>query len=177
MERLVNSLRVRLLGVVVVILAALVPLLYLGVSAIVREGYAERFVNSLRVYSRLVADELETLDGADFDRRATAVLDSVMLSGQVVFAEITDGPRKLHSTIAPGPGDVPARDDFYFGERDDQVYYITHTVNRGDHQLLLRLGFDETPTAEQISAARHRVLAAMAIFVLTSIALAMWLSA
>ena len=54
MERIVSSLRVRLIGVVLVILAALVPPLYLGISAIVREGYAERFVNSLRVYSRLV---------------------------------------------------------------------------------------------------------------------------
>jgi len=62
MERIVNSLRVRLIGVVLVILAALVPPLYLGVSAIVREGYAERFVNSVRAYSRLVADELEALD-------------------------------------------------------------------------------------------------------------------
>ena len=90
MERLVSSLSVRLISVVLVILAALVPPLYLGVSAIVRDGYAERFVNSLRAYSRLVADELEAIDGPDFERRAVAVLDSAVLSGQVVFAEVRD---------------------------------------------------------------------------------------
>src|ERR1700751_4881002 len=115
MERLTDSLAVRLTSVVLVILAALLPLLYLSVSAIVREGYAERFVNSVRSYSRLVADELEAQDARDFERRATALLDSVELSGQVVFAEITDGPRKLHSSISPVQPPAPRGDDFNFG--------------------------------------------------------------
>jgi signal transduction histidine kinase len=161
---------------VLVILAALVPPLYLGVSAIVREGYAERFVNSLRVYSRLVADELEALDEADFDRHAVALLDSVVLSGQVVFAEIRGGARTLHSSIATVPVNAPPRDDFHFGDQGDQVYFITHMVNRGDHSLTLRLGFDEVPTLEQIAAAERRVLWAMGAFVAASIAVAVWLS-
>ena len=177
MERLVNSLRVRLIGVVLVILAALVPPLYLGVSAIVREGYAERFVNSLRVYSRLMADELEALEEQDLDRRAIALLDSAVLSGQVLFAEIRDGTRVLHSSIATAPIRVPAQDDFYLGDHNDQVYFITHTVNRGDHSMTLRLGFDEVPTRESIAAAERRVLMAMGIFVAASIAVAVWLSA
>jgi signal transduction histidine kinase len=177
MERLVNSLRVRLIGVVLVILAALVPPLYLGISAIVREGYAERFVNSLRVYSRLVADELEVLDEREFDQRATALLDSAVLSGQVVFAEVRDGTRVLHSSIATAPVQPPRRDDFHFGDQGDQVYFITHTVNRGDHPLALRLGFDEIPTRERIAAAERHVQVAMAIFVAASIAVAVWLSA
>ena len=176
MERLVNSLRVRLIGVVLVILAALVPPLYLGVSAIVREGYAERFVNSLRGYSRLVADELEALDESDFDRHAVALLDSAVLSGQVVFAEIRDRSRTLHSSIATQSVNAPARDDFHFGDQGDQVYFITHTVNRGDHSVALRLGFDELPTLEQIAAAERHVLIAMAAFVAASIAVAAWLS-
>jgi signal transduction histidine kinase len=177
MERLSNSLRVRLTSVVLVIVAALVPPLYLGVSAIVQQGYAERFVNSLRSYSRLVADELEGLGREDFDRRATALLDSVVLSGQVTFAEITDGPKRLHSSIAENPRFVPRSDDYYFGEHGDEVYYISHTVNRGDHTVLLRLGFDESSTVEQIAAAKHRVLAAMVAFMAISIAVAIWLSA
>lgn len=177
MERLSNSLRVRLTSVVLVILAALVPPLDLGISTIVERGYAERFVNSLRSYSRLVADELEGLDREDFDRRATALLDSVVLSGQVVFAEITDGSKKLHSSIAENPRYVPRSDDYYFGEHGDDIYYISHTVNRGDRPILLRLGFDESPTVEQIAAAKRRVLGAMSAFMAVSIALAIWLSA
>src|SRR5262252_2206748 len=153
MERLVSSLSVRLISVVLVILAALVPPLYLGVSAIVREGYAERFVNSLRAYSRLVADELEAIDGPDFDRRAVAVLDSAVLSGQVVFAEVRDGTNILRSTIAL-PVYAPPRDDFHFGDQHDKMYFITHTVNRSDHSVSVRLGFDEVPTLERTAVAQ-----------------------
>jgi signal transduction histidine kinase len=176
MERLVSSLRVRLIGVVLVILAALVPPLYLGISAIVREGYAERFVNSLRAYSRLVADELEALDGRDFDQRAVALLDSAVLSGQVVFAEIRDGPHTLSSSIATPPINVPVRDDFHFGDQGDKTYFITHTLNRGGHAVLLRLGFDEVPTIDRIAAAERSVLLALGAFVAASIAVAVWLS-
>jgi signal transduction histidine kinase len=176
MERLVSSLRVRLIGVVLVILAALVPLLYLGISEIVREGYAERFVNSLRAYSRLVADELEALDERDFDQRAVALLDSAVLSGQVVFAELRDGAHTLSSSIATPPINVPARDDFHFGDQGDQTYFITHTLNRGGHAVLLRLGFDEVPTIERIAAAERSVLLALGAFVAASIAVAVWLS-
>ena len=175
MERLVSSLSVRLISVVLVILAALVPPLYLGVSAIVREGYAERFVNSLRAYSRLVADELEAIDGPDFERRALAVLDSAVLSGQVVFAEVRDDTHTLRSTIAT-PVYAPPRDDFHFGDQGDQIYFITHTVNRSDHPVSVRLGFDEVPTLERTAVAQRRVLIAMAAFVASSIAVAAWLS-
>lgn len=177
MERLVNSLWVRLTSVVLIILAALAPLLYLGVSAIVEAGYAERFVNSVRAYSRLVADELEMLDSQDFDRRAMNLLDGVELSGQVMFAEITDGSRKLRSSVGLPTPPQPRLDDFNFGDHGDQVYYISHTVKRSDRSVVLQLGFDEVPTLEQIAAAKRRVLVAIAAFALASIAVAIWLSA
>ena len=177
MERLITGLRARLLGVVLVINAALGPLLYVGVSAIVQEGYADSFVNSLRSYSRLVADQLETETAADFDARAADVLDDVMLSGQVVFVELTDGTRKIHASIGSLSAPVPRADDFHFGEHGDRVYYISHTIKRADRLLVLRLGFDEVPALERIAAAKRHVLSAILVFALASILIAVWLSA
>ena len=177
MERLINTLRGRLLGVVLVINAALAPLLYLGVSEIVQEGYADLFVNSVRSYSRLVADQLETASAPDFDAHAAYVLDDVVLSGQVVYAELTDGERKLHSSIGIATEPPPSGDDFHFGEHGDQTYYVSHTVKRGARSVVLRLGFDESPTLERILAAKHHVLTAILAFALVSIAVAVWLSA
>jgi signal transduction histidine kinase len=177
MERLINTLRGRLLGVVLVINAALAPLLYLGVSEIVQEGYADLFVNSVRSYSRLVADQLETASAPDFDAHAAYVLDDVVLSGQVVYAELTDGERKLHSSIGIATEPPPSGDDFHFGEHGDQTYYVSHTVKRGARSVVLRLGFDESPTLERILAAKHHVLTAILAFALISIIVAMWLSA
>jgi len=177
MDRLINSLRFRMMSVVLIILAALLPLLYLGVSAIVEEGYAEQFVNSVRSFSRLTADELEAVSDSDFEQRAAALLDGVMLTGQVVFSEISDGHRKLHSSIASATSPGQRRDDFAFGEQGDQVYYISHSVKRGDRAVSLRLGFDESPTLERIAAAKQRVLTAVLTFTLASIFVSIWLSA
>jgi signal transduction histidine kinase len=176
MERLINTLPLRLMSVVLVIHAALVPLLYLGVTAIVTEGYAELFVNPARSYSQLVADELEGRSPPDFERRAPELLDSVLLTGEVVFAEIIDGNRSIHGSLpslAP-PGD--RRDDFQFGTHEDGVYYISHTIKRPDRSIVLRLGFDESPTLEQIRAAKRRVLIAVLTLTAASIAVALWLS-
>jgi signal transduction histidine kinase len=177
MDRLINSLRVRLIGVVLVIHAALVPLLYLGVSVIIQEGYAELFVNSVRSFSRLTADELEASGERDFEQRAAALLDGAMLTGQVVFTEITDGQRKLHSSLAIDAAPVPRADDFAFGDHGDQVYYITHRIKRDDRSIMLRLGFDEAPTLERIVGAKRRVLLAVLTFTFVSIAVSIWLSA
>jgi signal transduction histidine kinase len=174
---LINSLRVRLIGVVLVIHAALVPLLYLGVSVIIQEGYAELFVNSVRSFSRLTADELEASGEREFEQRAAALLDGAMLTGQVVFTEITDGQRKLHSSLAIDAAPLPRADDFAFGDHGDQVYYITHRIKRGDRSIMLRLGFDEGPTLERIVGAKRRVLLAVLTFTLVSIAVSVWLSA
>jgi signal transduction histidine kinase len=177
MERVINTLRARLVGVVLVINAALVPLLYVGVSAIVEEGYAELFVNPVRSYSRLVADDLESTDEADFARHAGPLLDSVVLTGQVVFAEIGDGHHKLRSSLSTVLPAAVRHDDFTFGSQGDQVYYISHPVKRPDRSVMLRLGFDESPTLERIEAAKRRVLTALLAFTIASIAVAIWLSA
>jgi signal transduction histidine kinase len=176
MDRLINGLRSRLIGLVLIIHAALVPLLYLGVSAIVEEGYSELFVNSVRAFSRVIADELEVSDEKDFQRRAGAVLDAVMLTGQVVFTEISDGQRKIHSSIPANAPPEPRPDDFAFGDHGDQVYYISHSVKRGGHSMILRMGFDEVPTLERIMAARRRIFIAVLSFMFVSLGVSVWLS-
>jgi signal transduction histidine kinase len=176
MERLINSLGARLIAVVLVIHAALVPLLYLGVSAIVEEGYAESFVNYVRSFSRLTADELETVDEKHFEERATALLDGVVLTGQVVFTQVIDGSRRLHSSLVADTPAVQRPDDFDFGDHGDQVYYISHSVKRGTRHVLLRLGFDEAPTLQRVVSAKRRILSAVLTFTLASLAASVWLS-
>src|SRR5262249_52028757 len=138
---------------------------------------AELFVNPARSYSRLVADELEAGHTDGFERRAHELLDSVLLTGQVVFAEIIDGNHRIRSSLPALNAPAERRDDFRFGEQTDEVYYISHTVKRPDRTLVLRMGFDEAPTLQQIRAAKQRVLTTMLAFTAASIAVAIWLSA
>jgi len=156
---------------------ALVPLLYLGVSSIVQDGYADLFVNPVRSYSKLVADELEASDPDQFDRRVVELLDSVMLTGQVQFAEVVDGQRKIHGTLSAAVPRNSRRDDFDFGDHGDEIYYISHPIKRPDRTVVLHLGFDESPTLERIRMAKRRILVAVLTFTAFSIAVAIWLSA
>jgi signal transduction histidine kinase len=176
MGRLTNTLRVRLTSVVLVIHVALVPLLYLGVSSIVQDGYADLFVNPVRSYSKLVADELEASDAQHFDRHVVELLDSVMLTGQVQFAEVVDGSRRIHGTLSSAAPKASRRDDFYFGDQGDEIYYISHPIKRPDRTVVLHLGFDEGPTLERIRMAKLRILGAVLTFTAVSIAVAIWLS-
>src|SRR3981081_4616266 len=177
MERLTNSLRMRRLSVCLVINAALVPLLYLGVSTIAQDGYTDLFVNPVRSYSRLVADELEAIDAVNFDQHPPELRDSVRLRGQVVCCEIIEGSRRLHGSLASLVPPTDRRDDFHFGDQGDEVYYISHTIKRPDRSVALRLGFDESPTLARIRSAKQRVLIAILAFTAASIAVAVWLSA
>jgi len=176
MDRVIHSLRFRLISVVLIINAALVPLLYLGVVAIVEEGYAEQFVNGVRSFSRLTADELEAASDADFEQRGALLLDDAMLTGQVVFTEIIDGARKMHSSMSMEGNAGRRGDDFAFGDQGDQVYYISQAIERSNHPVLLRLGFDESPTLERIAAVKRRILLAVLMFTLVSILVSIWLS-
>ena len=174
---MINSLRGRILSVLLVVLAALLPFLYLGISRIVQDGYAEGFVNSVRTYSGLVADELEASDGASFDARAEALLDGAVLSGQVVFAEVTDGTRTLRSRIARDSG--PCRAATISASATTAIRPITSPT--ASSRAIARCAAHGVrrktdPRAHQVRPKRH-VLLAIAAFLAASIVVAIWLSA
>jgi|CXWL01.1.fsa_nt_gi signal transduction histidine kinase len=176
MDRLTNRLWVRLTSVVLVIHAVLLPLLFFGLLVIVERSHADIFVSQVRTYGRLLADELELGDALSTPQRTVELLDSVILSGQGTYAEVIADNRSLHSgLVTPGPANFPG-DDFDFGGHGDRTYYLSVSVPRENRQVILRLGFDETATWEQIELARNRILVALLVFTIVSVALAIWLA-
>ncbi len=83
----------------------------------------------------------------------------------------------ISGTVASLPISPGRRDDFYFGDQGDEVYFISHTVKRPVGSVVLRLGFDESPTLQRLRTAKRRVLAAVLAFTLASLAVSIWLSA
>ena len=172
-----NRLWLRLASVVLVIHAILVPVLISGLQFIVKRSLADVFIDEVRSYSRLLADELELGDALGTRERTLTLLDSIILSGRVVYAEVLEDGHSLRSTlVAPELGRFPG-DDFEFGDHNDRIYYLSVPVNRKTGQVLLRLGFDESLTWEHIERARLRVLLALLAFTLVSVVLAIWLAA
>ncbi|HZF16699.1 MAG TPA: ATP-binding protein [Steroidobacteraceae bacterium] len=177
MDRLTNRLWVRVASNVLVIHAVLLPVLYFGLTFIVERSHADNFVGQVRTYGRLLADELELGDALARPERTIALLDSIILSGQGVYAELVDGQSSTRSTlIDPGFGGFPG-DDFEFDAHADHTYFLSVPVARADRATVLRLGFDETPTLDQIQAARNRIIMALLAFTVVSVGLGIWLAA
>ncbi|HEY9198420.1 MAG TPA: diguanylate cyclase, partial [Gammaproteobacteria bacterium] len=125
--------------------------LFAGVVYVVAEDYKAQFVNQVRSQSYLLASLLEksiertTLEG---------VLDDALISGQLLDARY----HSIADDRQPGSSSH-IREDFFFGEGDDGVYYVNIPVVLTDpdrEEGHLVLGYDEGYTAERISSVTRR---------------------
>lgn len=176
MVKFTNRLWVRLVTVVLLIHAVLLPMLFYGLLFIVQRSHTDLFVSQVRNYSRTLADQFELGDALSSPKQTVALLDSVILSGQGVYAELLDGSQSLRSSLVPADQRDYPGDDFEFGSHGDDTYFISVPINRGQKSLTLRLGFDESSTVEQIAVAKRRILAAVLAFTALSIATVIWLA-
>jgi len=176
MDRIVNRLWLRLASVVLVIHAVLLPVLFFSLLFIVKQSLADTFVDEVRSYGRMLADELEVGEALTSSRRTETLLDSIILSGRVVYAEVVQEGKTLRSTLIPAELGVFPGDDFKFSDHSDRTYFLSVPINRSGRALVLRLGFDETPTLEQIDRARAQILVSLVAFTAVSVAFAIWLA-
>jgi signal transduction histidine kinase len=176
MARVIDRLWLRLTFVVLVIQAALLPLLFYRLLIIVEKSHADAFVDQVRSYGRILADEMEIGDGLSTPSRTLTLLDSVILSGRGAYAEIVENGKALRSSlIEPNAGPYHG-DDFKFHSGGDNIYFISVPITKGGRDVVLRLGFDETETLEYINRARTQILLALGAFSSISLALAIWLA-
>jgi signal transduction histidine kinase len=176
MDRVIHRLWFRLALVVLVIHAVLLPVLFYGLLFIVKQSLADTFIDEVRSYGRMLADELEVGDALASSVRTQTLLDSIILSGRVVYAEVVQDGSTLRSSLIPPELSVFPGDDFKFEDHADHSYFLSVPINRGGRAPVLRLGFDETPTLEQIDRARAQILIALMAFTVVSVAFAIWLA-
>ena len=99
MDRVTNRLWFRVTSVMLVIHAVLLPLLFFGLLFIVQRSHADIFIDQVRTYGRLLADEFELGDALAEPLRTRTLLDSIILSGQGVYAEIVENHHSLRSSL------------------------------------------------------------------------------
>ncbi len=137
---------------VVALMTLVLLVLPLGVGVfgwMIQRAGAERFVNQAATVSRLVADLMDAQD-LNQPARVIAVLDRLVLSAPVSYADITYGEEQVRSSLMEFES-LQFVGDLGFGEHDDNIYYISLLINQQINGLdvLLRLGFDETPVQQQ----------------------------
>jgi len=136
--------------------ALLLPLLFGSVLYIVKRGYEAQFIDNVRtqayIFSRLVSEAMATHD-------ARKLLNEAVFSGQVVSARLVDAGGRLLLGSPAAPPDTHFREDFFFGQGNDGVYYISVPLRGpGADGMELHLGYEEAPTRDQIAQAYRRGL-------------------
>ena len=143
-----------ILGGVIVHLV-LIPFLFSSVLFIVANGYKEQFINHVRHDAHQLAEHLGDQESADHIR---IHLDEAVFSGRVAYAEVVLGDGDIIASAARKNGATNFKEDFYFGENDNNTYFIAvpFSINGAKSGATLRVGYDETATQVQISEAYQR---------------------
>ncbi len=137
--------------------AVLFYFLYSSLGAVVQRSHENLFVGKVRTFSRLMADQLEVGTAIDSPKLTTDLLDTVILNGDGVYADLTGPSLNLRSELNRRGLAFPTEQDFAFGQHGDNIYFISMPVVRGGATLQLRLGYDERPTGVTIASARQRM--------------------
>lgn len=137
---------------VVAVHAIFIPLLFAGLVFFVKQGFTEQFVNQIRTDARLLA-ALVPEDPAPSE--LDAIFYEATLSGPLLQVELAGPEGSIQWSLTDPIADAQMpdfREDFFFGQHDDGVYFIaTPLPGRADNPPdQLRLGFDEAPTRNQI---------------------------
>jgi len=164
-----KTLAARVILIGLAIHAVLLPILFYGLLYIVKQSHEEGFVNDVRKYSRFLADDFE-FEGTVSDHvRAVRLLDSAILGSDGVYAELKDGDTLIRSGLVPDDSTGDYEEDFAFGQHGDHIYFLSIPLDIPDRQVVLRMGFDELPTIEQVRFARHRLAIVLFLYLIVSI--------
>jgi len=167
--RALNTLLGRILLFVLVSHAVLLPLLYLTLSHGTRVEAEETYLDYLRGYSRFIADLIENQSPPMPDSDVVAVMDSVVLGHDGVYAELRLPDRHLRSSILSDADEEGFKEDFAFNSHDDEVYYLSMAVRLGESEGQLNLGFSESYTAGEIAKLHRQILMSLAIYLLVAV--------
>jgi signal transduction histidine kinase len=172
-----HTLATRILSKVLLAHAVLLPLLAVSLGLVVQRSHVDLFLNSAHDTLERRVSELQS-GRIDLSLAGKSqFLDTAILDGQIVYAELLADGQVLRSTLGkPGLAWPNRANDFEYRHDSDNVYFISAPVQLPGQRAILRLGFDETPTGERIMLARWRILEAMVAYLAVVVALALLLA-
>ncbi len=127
----------------------LMPLLLIGVIFLVKKGFESNFIDQVRLDSHIFAESVAQAQDPALIRE---MIDDVIMSGRYVYADLVM-ENETPENPQDGATDSTFREDFFFGQNGDDVYYIAVPLPSNEDfgsSFILRLGYDETPIIEQI---------------------------
>ena len=161
-----SDLTVKMVMIIIMIHLLLLSILYFGLGAVVEDGYQSQFVDHVRVDAGNFAANLSDSDELAKNLNRQAIKDTV-LTGNALYVEVFDKEGNLIESIGGLDKKSEFREDFYFGQGEDDVYHIASTIydSSGRYMGEFQIGYDEMATSEQIDLAYNRALMFSIIYV------------
>jgi signal transduction histidine kinase len=176
MVRLRTSFATYVTVCVVLVHLVLLPALFFGMGYVIRKSHEDLFVEHVRIFSRVLAEEFEVGVGLDSRERTEDLLDLAIIHGEARYAELFDQGRGVRSKLSSPDVGAPRHTDLGFGQGGDDIYFIVLPVVHAGHNAELRLGFDEQPTRDRIALALGRMLWLLAAYLGVAVGIAIFLS-
>jgi len=140
------------------------PILFIGITALVRQSYEEMFVDQIRQIGRITADRFESHFEELSDTAIVNLLDSVAFQDSA-FAEFVENDKYLMSSFSNEILSSKVKEDFNFGGNNDDTYRISIPIDTANRSAVLHLGFDEQPMNARIYAAQSQIALIFFIFI------------
>ena len=176
MARHLNTIPGRLVVMLLLIHALLMPPLFLVISGTVERTVKGIFIDNVRNVAQIFVDRFEQLEKGVSEQRVIELLDSAILSGQGIYAAIDVGGRTVSSSLMSAGEAGSFREDFAFGENGDDVYYLSFPVGGLAAGAVLKLGYDESPIREEVEAVRLTLIYVLTAYLLLTLLVAGLLS-
>ena len=176
MGKRLKTLAARMIIVVVAVHAILLPLVFREVLHLVEQSHEEMFIDHVRAFSRFLVDNFKNEGRLVSQRRAVELLESATLASNCVYAELWEGRKRLYGSELSVNASGVYIEDFAFNYNDDRIYFLSIPVMVPQHNITLRLGFDEQPALDQIRLAYQKSVYYFSVYVIVSLVLVIWLS-
>ena len=172
MARHLNTIPGRLVVMLLLIHALLMPPLFYVISSTVERTMKDGFIDNVRIFAQIFVDRFERLDSDTPEQRIVELLDSAILSGQGRYAAIEVGGRTIASSLMDAGDTQLFREDFAFGQHDDDVYYLSLPVSGLAEPAVLKLGYDESPIHDDFAAVRSTLIYVLSAYLLLTLLVA-----
>jgi signal transduction histidine kinase len=172
MARHLNTIPGRLVVMLLLIHALLMPPLFYVISNTVERTMKDIFIDHVRNIAQIFADRIERLEPDASEQSISEFLDSAILSGQGRYAAIDIGGRTVASSLMSAEETGLFREDFAFGEHGDDVYYLSLPVTALGEAAVLKLGYDESPIHEEVAALQLTLIYVLAAYLLLTLLVA-----
>lgn len=171
-----NSLGNWILKTVLVIQICLAPLFMYIIILNSDHAMQNAFKENVLLMSRMAGDLMERSKLNDPQWPANE-LDRIVMGGSISYSELQWDGQSLYSKFANKQmSEFKFIEDSHFGGNDDQLYYTSLNINTTDKPAILRLGFDESTTAQLLISLRYKVILIGLLYTLILVILLLRLS-